>query len=243
MKSSRILMPFAFSVVIGLATAFVVLVPEPDVRTAVSEDGRFEVRGIANPTLPIVITERDGVLQPHHVIGIPVYGVVLGGGALPSSFVVRMRTQDGDTLFAFDEAILAWRPLAASSDRTEGVLEATAIPSATAYGFGVRPALSVPRERAAVLSSLLTGAPPGAVGFEATDAVAFADDEFILLGEHFVRGGCNGRFVSGKTSTVSSQEVPLPQAAYRMMVRWQIGDGCPTFAPLAVSPTSDPLVY
>lgn len=244
MKSPRLLMPFAFLVVIGLATAFAVLVPEPDVRSARSDDGRLEVRGVGDPAQPIAITKHEGFLKPNHVIDPLTYTLTLGGQPLPSLFKIRMiGVSPSDTVFAYDETLLAWRPLFTSYDSITGAIEADAVPSAHTYGSGVRPILSPPKERGSVLNTLMTGAPPGAIGFEATDAVAFAEDEFILLAETFARGGCSGRFETGKSTTVSTQEIPLGEATYRILVRWQLNGGCSPFAPLTISPSNSPLVY
>lgn len=244
MKSPRLLMPFAFMLVIGLATAFVVLVPEPDVRTARSDDGRLEVRGIADPALPIVIAKQEGPLVPRHVIDPNTYLVTLGAEPLPSSFRIRMLSASpADTVFAYDDMLLAWRPLSTDYDSATGTLEADAVPSLRRYASGVRPVLSPPKDRGAVLNALVAGSPPGTIGFGASDAVAFADDEFILLAESFARGGCNGRFETGKTETVSTREIPLGDATYRVMMRWELDGGCPPFAPLAISSNRPPLVY
>jgi hypothetical protein len=221
---------------IALATAFVVMAPDPDARTLRSEDGRIEIQGPAQEqTVMTLVQEEDA--QPHQVLLMPAYTLSVDGKPPSGAFAVHMNVPEADTIFTYDASVLAWRPLVLENRTSDGALEARTYAGAATYAAGKRPDLSPPGDRRTQVASMIASAPPGTIGFEASDARAWAEDEFIVVSDRFVVGGCGGDFRSGPVTTISTQENVLEDGStYRLLVRWYAATGCAPGSPLMISP-------
>ena len=172
----------------------------------------------------------------------PVFEVVYRGDGLGNTVAVRV-TRGAEWLETWppeslqfmvrDPSIGAWRKLSLEVDAPAGVMRAE-LPTryfqnnVARFAFGrPDPGVDLPDRTGVMVEELLANPPPSAVGYRAFALYADVDQDFVLLADPLEYGGCDGRFISGDETTLTSQELKADGRIYRFGVIWELkGYGC-----------------
>lgn len=227
----RTLTVFAVSVAITAGTVLVMSLPSPETRRVSSADKVVRIDGAWRPGAPApAIAPLPGSLS---FLRGPAYRISAAPApeGVPYRLTFRVPAElvgQAPTLYRFTPELDAWQayPSVPSADGWSLTTPVGQLPlAAWGVGLSVRPAR--PLRAADVLSGLVAAPPPGAVGYEAYDASVDADGEAVLLSDPLDAGGCGGTFRLGAAQTKTSRDLPQGAGAYRVLVRWQVGGGCP----------------
>lgn len=222
------------AVFLGTLAATFMLPPE-DVRL-VSEDGLVRVEGKSAFGNLADIRVLDGEHNEAPVLGAQ-YQVLAAGEPISTPFSItftydprRLDLKETSPLavMAYDARVLAWRYFPSVQDASAKTLTAEIVGSNTLYAwsYGYRRELSPLKQEAVLLDELLSFPPEGAVGYTVATSIGSDESSLVLLKEERDRGGCAGVYRVGTSETLTSKEVEEDGLMERVMVFWQIGNGC-----------------
>lgn len=233
---------------IAVLTLSIVFLPDPEVRTLVSDDGLLTVSGLARQTQEISLVTRDEAL------GIPLvgraYDVLPSGLTLdtPLTLILPLRdlglAEDVPVhLYTYDETSGFWSGISEPVKTNDGLLIATT-PSTGRYAVGIRQDVNAP-EFLSMYDELRRLAPKNTRAYDIVVGYRVDDSgPFIVLPESGESGGCGGVFREGssrvaselsRTAVVNIDDVATP-ATFVFFATWIVDEqsgGCPAEALLS----------
>lgn len=227
---------FVLVLFVVVGTWFAIAAPDPERHSIASPDGAVRIDGVWNPGVEPKIVRRDDLKGPFTAVQGFVYE--LSGAPAPDGSPYHLSfslpsslSATHATLFTYDSTLSAWRPVPATrtEDQWSLEMETPRVPLGV-WGVGMVP--SLPMSPLAAFSALLDAPPPGAVGYRAFAATSTVTDDFVLDGGVRAQGGCAGYFAVGAQRTKTSLDLRLAGGTRRLIVEWQIGEGCAPGVPL-----------
>lgn len=213
-----------------IGTWFAMVVPEPEAHSIASSDGAVRIDGIWPSGAEPNIVRRDELNGPFTAVQGFVYTV--SGSPAPDGSPYHLTFSlppslgaSRATLLNYDSELAAWRPIPSTLgvDRWSLVVEMPRLPGGL-WAVGMVP--SLPASANIDFSTLTDVPPPGAVGYRAFSAASTVSDDFVLDGALSDQGGCEGQFIVGSHRTKTSLDLRLAGGIRRLIVEWQLGDGC-----------------
>lgn len=227
-------------VAIFLGTVVAVSFSAPEGVRSVSEDGMVLVESRAVARMDVSIIQKEEQLIPHPPALGKVYEIRVNNAPLSSPFSLTM-TYDpsalsivgehpggGLSILAYDSRFLAWQFLPTVVDSQKRTLT-TEIPpgfSSFLWSFGFRSEGTRSSHEDVLLNELLSFPPEGSVGYTAVSSFGSEEIDYLLLDSQQDRGGCGGVFRIGTSVVPTSKEELVDGNTYRLMVFWQVADGC-----------------
>ncbi len=223
-----------------IGTIFATFIISPEDILAESDDGIVRVEGFAKAGTSVEIEKQTQTLPPFPPVLGDVYRIHIDGQPLPPSFVVRFRYNEdavavfgqgsggGVSVMVYDTRLLAWRYLPTVVDVQEQTVTAEVPPGLNAqlWSYGIVSSGVAPENADVLLDELISFPPEGAVGYIASDAFGSEEIDYIVRNIQLDRGGCDGVYRTGKEETMTSKEVHWDGNTYRIIVYWQIDEGC-----------------
>lgn len=231
----------ALAVLVGTGT--VGFLPDPEARVTTSADGAVRIEGSWRADVPPPAILRRSLPGPLLAVRGAPYEISAPlapeGSLYRVSFNIGSSLGERPVLYQFDADLAAWRALPAeqSADQWRLQIETQAL-SAGLWGMGISLPVDRPAGAEGALRDALRVWPPGAVGYQAFAMRVNAAGDAVLLADPVDTGGCDGLFHLGNTQTKTSRDVPFGDDAYRIVVRWQMADGCSPGVPITSARTA-----
>jgi hypothetical protein len=223
---------------VALGTFFVVFSLAPEEVRLVSDDGCFVLTGHSASPQPAFSTRLD-LAGPFTAVYAPVYTIDFGRAVLPEPFalslcaVPALGPVENSVIYSYDANFGFWVRRSTVADPATSRLSVEISSPAELWAAGRPLVFTAPASHFSLLEKLLAFPPASAVGYRVFSSVATADGDFVLLDDQVDRGGCDGRFQTGPSHTLTTVEQAKDGANYRLTAVWELNGGCGPYGVMA----------